>query len=202
MLLFINGGGAGAVDGYIHFNTSHVIVYLWTEKTAISEQTYFNTSHVIVYQGLTFVINFLILISIHLMLLFIESAFGVYGDNNAFQYISCYCLSANDPTYTEPSAEFQYISCYCLSQKLCKAYCNKAISIHLMLLFICVSYYTCNIINMISIHLMLLFITYCCLPPYLSTTISIHLMLLFIEVSESIRAANSNFNTSHVIVYL
>ena len=99
-----------------------------------------------------------ILISIHLMLLFIEfsraqknlipefqyiscyclsvignaAGFNVY----IFQYISCYCLSRPLHLIPLPFRGFQYISCYCLSSRWCSAVSCSRISIHLMLLFI------------------------------------------------------------------
>ena len=99
-----------------------------------------------------------ILISIHLMLLFIEfsraqknlipefqyiscyclsvignaAGFNVY----IFQYISCYCLSRPLHLIPLPFRGFQYISCYCLSKSLFVITYLLSISIHLMLLFI------------------------------------------------------------------
>ena len=98
------------------------------------------------------------------------------------------------------------------------------ISIHLMLLFISLHLFFLHLTYRISIHLMLLFIGFCvfCIIPII--LISIHLMLLFIFVDArdlqkktefqyiscyclslvilTIAQNNSNFNTSHVTVYL
>ena len=76
------------------------------------------------------------LISIHLMLLFILGERCKKGSRVEFQYISCYCLSC----------------CFNSSSGI------KKISIHLMLLFILRSYRGKFGVGYISIHLMLLFI--------------------------------------------
>ena len=81
--------------------------------------------------------NMRLIISIHLMLLFIKGRGIYYLNLYGFQYISCYCLSVllllsctfskhfNTSHVTVyqissiwciPKPTFQYISCYCLSQ--------------------------------------------------------------------------------------
>ena len=97
-----------------NFNTSHVTVYRFCFVPAAAVRDNFNTSHVTVYQS------------------------GESKDSrrNAFQYISCYCLSIcgsfrsgsfqyfntshvtvylNAVASARMSDSFQYISCYCLS---------------------------------------------------------------------------------------
>ena len=96
----------------------------------------FNTSHVTVYLSAIGKRKQLLIISIHLMLLFIltpvayskiyhhfnTSHVTVYHNNRGwnntvciFQYISCYCLSKSFVFYGIMCTSFQYISCYCLS---------------------------------------------------------------------------------------
>ena len=75
------------------FNTSHVTVYQRGKCVTGIMRSNFNTSHVTVYRDLWDTKVGGILISIHLMLRFIEKRF--YGKifNYKFQYISCYGLS-------------------------------------------------------------------------------------------------------------
>ena len=145
---------------YLHFKTSHVIVYLVFELisyypklfqniscyclSAIASQRKllhldFKTSHVIVYL----------------------SAASAVVLNFIFQNISCYCLSFCYSVHNIRTITFQNISCYCLSLDREKesikrehfktshviVYQSKemsrhgciTISKHLMLLFICAS---------------------------------------------------------------
>ena len=118
----------------------------------------FNTSHVTLYRckgprkcpGS--------LVSIHLMLLFIEKKLSDMEQKIAFQYISCYSLSfwqnQNSMQLGEVSihlmllfitgedlrdyigGKFQYISCYSLSYLWQNRAALDHVSIHLMLLFI------------------------------------------------------------------
>ena len=96
----------------------------------------FNTSHVTVYPSHKLFITSYFQISIHLMLLFISiitpssSSFIDFNTSHvtvylqvakaeyeyeAFQYISCYCLSTKEEKQAWNAKRFQYISCYCLS---------------------------------------------------------------------------------------
>ena len=75
---------------------------------------------------------------------------------------------------------FQYISCYCLSICRFKRLLNWSISIHLMLLFICLP----------------------AIVGKVTSFISIHLMLLFIRMLYRLPSCLLDFNTSHVTVYL
>ena len=97
-----------------HFNTSHVTVYPSRFSSSHSDNSYFNTSHVTVYLRQVCPACLLLLISIHLMLLFIQSTACRRIEKRVFQYISCYCLS--------------YLSASDIHWLV--------ISIHLMLLFI------------------------------------------------------------------
>ena len=120
----------------------------------------FNTSHVTLYQDYPAADRSENIVSIHLMLLFI-TAEGVKVDlSNVFQYISCYSLSLrqiqlqtlisrfNTSHVTlylftgcleSPVVSFQYISCYSLSHSPLFFFFPLKVSIHLMLLFICIS---------------------------------------------------------------
>ena len=95
---------------------------------------------------------------------------------------------------------FQYISCYCLSVSLNPVTKVTTISIHLMLLFILEQIET-NIK-----YLKFQYISCYCLSNqynqmFPQQEISIHLMLLFINLSLFLFLSNPNFNTSHVTVY-
>ena len=147
-----------------NFNTSHVTVYLPEDYKLesvyefqyiscyclsigipnVNKWSYnFNTSHVTVYQILVTSDEYALLISIHLMLLFIKQNEKLYDLLERFQYISCYCLSRSSmfaflfslhfntshvTVYPIRSflhfsvPEFQYISCYCLSNELTPFY--------------------------------------------------------------------------------
>ena len=120
-----------------------------------------------------------------------------------FQYISCYGLSLNAMALAKKRNIFQYISCYGLSgprnpeleenqnfntshvtvyrDSQTQKYSWEIISIHLMLRFIYVTFPDRKL----------------CVP------ISIHLMLRFIQATaNAISLLFSDFNTSHVTVYL
>ena len=99
----------------------------------------------------------LLLVSIHLMLLFIGKGCSNFSCLYTFQYISCYSLSRTQYAtlasicrfntshvtlylYATPLGivivAFQYISCYSLSINAKFISSHKPVSIHLMLLFI------------------------------------------------------------------
>ena len=96
------------------FNTSHVTLYHKGQKVYSSWSGGFNTSHVTLYRQLAAQLHKFLLVSIHLMLLFID-------------WIICRELS---------SPRFQYISCYSLSPWNFPGLLLPLVSIHLMLLFI------------------------------------------------------------------
>ena len=104
--------------------------------TSGRSSSHFNTSHVTVYLCTLWFLMIHYLISIHLMLLFIQFVYGITVGTALFQYISCYCLSftyrkqrlkswnfntSHVTVYLDShnvrwiSTRFQYISCYCLS---------------------------------------------------------------------------------------
>ena len=81
----------------LHFNTSHVVVYLHGSKEVIDCYTDFNTSHVVVYLSREEAIKRL---------------------EGGFQYISCCSLSYSEVICYAISFKFQYISCCSLSKIL------------------------------------------------------------------------------------
>ena len=120
-----------------------------------------------------------LIVSIHLMLLFI---------------------SPDDPGKQDPG-KFQYISCYSLSWSLqLPVLHNYLVSIHLMLLFI---------FKLRSVHLVSFSFQYIsCYSLSWSWQrgrsihqVSIHLMLLFIQGRQEYVLTLSSFNTSHVTLY-
>ena len=120
--------------------------------------TDFNTSHVTVYQKDKCRRKRRRLISIHLMLRFIDFSTGKVKVLHKFQYISCYGLSLPGLYYKN----------------------RLHISIHLMLRFILPECPTIFLIVVISIHLMLRFISFASNINIFANIISIHLMLRFI----------------------
>ena len=78
----------------LRFNTSHVTLYLMCRRWLFHFQHRFNTSHVTLYLNGSYSDNSSNVVSIHLMLLFIEFGNYLYNSiNDKFQYISCYSLS-------------------------------------------------------------------------------------------------------------
>ena len=157
MLLFINVIPFQKINE-IHFNTSHVTVYLLLYSDRAVSISDFNTSHVTVYPQTHRGSSYQDLISIHLMLLFILIQLPCNAWFFQFQYISCYCLSATYWKTYKKRLHFNtsHVTVY-LSDSLCIWY-DTAISIHLMLLFISIRFKEHFIDFHISIHLMLLFI--------------------------------------------
>ena len=98
-----------------YFKTSHVIVY--HSKITLSGCNFnnFKTSHVIVYQDRLNWQHVTLIISKHLMLLFINVPSAKGGHVIIFQNISCYCLSLQAYPGCIDMTSFQNISCYCLS---------------------------------------------------------------------------------------
>ena len=119
-----------------HFNTSHVTVY--QRKLCFSNigVTDFNTSHVTVYHVLRHLTDLVCSISIHLMLLFIDSNPKTHLIVVLFQYISCYCLSIHFISYCTYSFYFNtsHVTVYPIYTP--NIFLASSISIHLMLLFI------------------------------------------------------------------
>ena len=187
---------------YLHFNTSHVTVYPFHNRTlhllylisihlmllfiaAASGEDLATTSfqyiscYCLSYTYLTPNI-FLKFISIHLMLLFIGSTGAFYYQlEYLFQYISCYCLSAIEDDATDAESTFQYISCYCLS--LGAQHQNGNLT----------DFNTSHVTVYRSIII----------TGIICDIISIHLMLLFIFYLSVYAIQYCYFNTSHVTVY-
>ena len=187
--------------GWDGFNTSHVTLYhyqdqeggIWFEFQYISCYSLsgfmgngqniikrFNTSHVTLYRNTRCGGEGKSIVSIHLMLLFIELRKQLKKAKEGFQYISCYSLSESPSDYKferrvsihlmllfihsgwlqeEMEKRFQYISCYSLSfRRWCGSVLGR-VSIHLMLLFIGIPAGIQKRRIKVSIHLMLLFIS-------------------------------------------
>ena len=164
------------------FNTSHVTLYLEQGQMEGSAEQSFNTSHVTLYPGKPQATAAIHVVSIHLMLLFIESV-------NSFQDF-------------ESSFNTSHVTLYRLAS--CRKRSQKPVSIHLMLLFIVMQGDVDGITVSVSIHLMLLFIQcgehndspessfqyISCYSlsrdskrtGYRNSCVSIHLMLLFIDI--------------------
>ena len=77
MLLFIVKGNS-KYQKYDRFNTSHVTLYQSKHSQRLKVHSRFNTSHVTLYQGHIWGISWKILVSIHLMLLFIPALFKTF----------------------------------------------------------------------------------------------------------------------------
>ena len=120
-----------------------------------------------------------ILVSIHLMLLFISGGlkwvFLVMGFNTS--HVTLYQGRSRKRGKEIP---FQYISCYSLSRPCGVVVSKYGVSIHLMLLFIKSAQTTSFLADRVSIHLMLLFIPAGGKNYRFLLYVSIHLMLLFI----------------------
>ena len=81
------------IHGICSISIHLMLLFIRMPKGYTSDCIYFNTSHVTVYLYAIFLAVLQILISIHLMLLFIVSDVQSKVEKKAFQYISCYCLS-------------------------------------------------------------------------------------------------------------
>ena len=156
MLLFIDIVFAIAAGEDIFQNIScYCLSLLAAQINHRSED--FKTSHVIVYPLRRY--NFL--------------------HSKEFQNISCYCLSEYTLDPEESARIFQNISCYCLSSSQCVLKPYKAISKHLMLLFIGGNKGR----------------------VFRKNSIPKHFMLLFIIFQGAFLFHEFHFKTSHVIVY-
>ena len=179
MLLFISGGLDSTA--LLHsFNTSHVTLYQTLDTEDSRNILRFNTSHVTLYPLRTSTCLRLMLVSIHLMLLFIGKKWAVCGDSFTFQYISCYSLS--DSRRTTPVYHL--------------------VSIHLMLLFINEYWEVRKGCIYVSIHLMLLFIGVPTMQieiPELCFNTSHVTLYLCSHLSTA--CIFPCFNTSHVTLY-
>ena len=143
------------------FNTSHVVIYrhhqsscIW-QGVSIHLMLLFIRCRIVKRQFLISVSIHLMLlfiksksqqwtlrwlVSIHLMLLFIEVFKKVAEELESFQYISCCYLSNMAVDALSLALTFQYISCCYLSFDVAFQLVETfSVSIHLMLLFICIT---------------------------------------------------------------
>ena len=149
--------------GYVLATTVHGFQYISCyslskeRKTRLTIPVSFNTSHVTLYPGGIQRSDYGLIVSIHLMLLFIFVKCASDAVMRTFQYISCYSLSTCwKPCISE--VKFQYISCYSLSTKKRKLVislrCFNTSHVTLYLLTLSLL----EALGHVSIHLMLLFI--------------------------------------------
>ena len=163
-----------------------------------------------------------IIVSIHLMLLFIDADGKETLYINAFQYISCYSLSNRTPFLVERKKGFNtsHVTLYRAASFPCidnmdsfntshvTLYLNTVfhsrrtttVSIHLMLLFILMEDGTKHLEVSFNTSHVTLYQRQCrtCKSP---VRVSIHLMLLFISKLFDRIPWNCSFNTSHVTLY-
>ena len=142
--------------------------------------TNFNTSHVTVYRCCELQTVYPLFISIHLMLLFIRSAFS-HGLSSTVISIHLMLL---------------FIRLLCWLGLLDCYFNTSHVTVYLKYQY--KDFHTL----IISIHLMLLFIGLVHFQVLEQELISIHLMLLFICILYSLPFYIHHFNTSHVTVYL
>ena len=93
MFLFILKGQSEVISIAFHFNTSHVLIYLYADNEGHIFICYFNTSHVLIYRRKSNRIR----------------------HSSEFQYISCSYLSLCLRHNLHMPNLFQYISCSYLS---------------------------------------------------------------------------------------
>ena len=209
----LSKSGQISADLINRFNTSHVTLYLWRNRQRIR---HFRFQYISCYSlsGWTCINAWFSTVSIHLMLLFIESelAQGItlwvvsihlmllfitdspsrVAHNKKFQYISCYSLSVDQISSLIASMRFNtsHVTLY------------RALDIRAprILQFQYISCYSLSISSalnsarsMVSIHLMLLFIPLGCYVSRRTLMVSIHLMLLFIAADFLIDATGLPF---------
>ena len=101
------------------FISIHLMLqFIWLSICPKDLIPHFNTSHVVVYLFNQFPCSFHNVISIHLMLQFILALAVLEAQKTIFQYISCCSLSEIKHMVTILEQIFQYISCCSLSRKL------------------------------------------------------------------------------------
>ena len=142
MLLFIHSATTQAIKNVtFQYISCYCLSCIEHKYNKMSDN--FNTSHVTVYRRTPYIIVVTVIISIHLMLLFIVFIFSNCEPVGVFQYISCYCLSYTtslselysgisihlmllfilfETFFSSIPLKFQYISCYCLSS--CRWFCS------------------------------------------------------------------------------
>ena len=162
----------------------------------------FNTSHVVVYLTTIINVEYQTMVSIHLMLQFIDLKERSGSLCIKFQYISCCSLSKREKrlftlllsfntshvvvyhrTYRIPCypTQFQYISCCSLSKKRMEVQLRLySVSIHLMLQFIPVPVY---------------------LHPFCQNRFNTSHVVVYRCLKSPALHSRRSFNTSHVVVY-
>jgi len=78
------------IKHWTYFNTSYVLVQVFTILIAIFQNLYFNTSYVLVQESLFVLAHLFLLISIHHMFWFKEDGEIKVVALNKFQYIICF----------------------------------------------------------------------------------------------------------------
>ena len=144
----------------ISFNTSHVAIYLCQDNPKGTYILGFNTSHVAIYPLPLRQIFSRILVSIHLMLLFIETKIYIWREKGGFNtsHVAIYPTLTYNTLHCIPSFNTSHVAIYQDSEN--KSQLCIQVSIHLMLLFIGTKSNRKNKDSEVSIHLMLLFIKY------------------------------------------
>ena len=185
---------------FVHFNTSHVTVYPVPTRFFF---ILFKFQYISCYclSLSSFLLIESPLISIHLMLLFIDVGDLWTQGSSGFQYISCYCLSRRSFLVSSGSWHFNtsHVTVYPWWSPNISLYSH--ISIHLMLLFILrwLRHLQVVMLHFNTSHVTVYLSGNC--EKNVTIFISIHLMLLFIYMWQEILWKYQYFNTSHVTVY-
>ena len=119
-----------------YFKTSYVIVYHKYHFLVYMHLLYFKTSYVIVYHNAVLFPDGSVVISKHLMLLFISISIKLQALSNVISKHLMLLFIGNIESGTTANYEFQNILCYCLSRFPNSRPSVYYISKHLMLLFI------------------------------------------------------------------
>ena len=142
------------------FNTSHVTLYQHLEQPSSSARSCFNTSHVTLYleealkKASEFMFQYISCYSLsvygrcfcrrslsfntsHVTLY--QTGFQLVPHVFKFQYISCYSLSRNRPSLSHVVCCFNTSHVTLYRRKRYRNPGSKLVSIHLMLLFICIA---------------------------------------------------------------
>ena len=144
--------------------------------------------------------NCIIVISKHLMLLFI-SCRSVYRQSIFLiskHLMLLFILMV--ALFQKGLTGFQNISCYCLSDNTTLENRKAKISKHLMLLFICFKLFFTPLLNVISKHLMLLFIQKAVENNLEESYFKTSHVIVY-QLSSFCYLTHIHFKTSHVIVY-
>ena len=183
------------------FNTSHVTLYPVLDSGVLHQRNCFNTSHVTLYLRAEAPRTIRGMVSIHLMLLFIENGKWLHLPMESFQYISCYSLSPLPRMHTIRLESFNtsHVTLYLLLMD--GALRNHFVSIHLMLLFIEVKDQfglEASLFQYISCYSLSV-----CPEPGCNVVVGFNTshVTLYLQSSLSCRPQTQRFNTSHVTLY-